>query len=208
MSRSRVRWGVRLVLLLALAWAGGLVWFVLHLDDPTPDPETRVDAIVVLTGGSLRIEEGLDLLMAGKGRTLFVSGVHTGVDAADMLRLKGKAPGWVECCVVLGHEASNTVGNAVETAGWLAEKHFHTIRLVTANYHMRRSLLEFRRILPADIRIIPNPVFPEGARQSFFSANGGSLHLIVTEYLKFLAALARALILPGHTFSHDHPLGF
>jgi uncharacterized SAM-binding protein YcdF (DUF218 family) len=208
MRRRGVFAGLGVLCVLAVAWLGGLGWFALHLGDPTPDTETPVDAIVVLTGGSLRLEEGLDLLMAGKGKTLFVSGVHIGVDAADLLRLGGKAPDWVKCCVVLGHDASNTVGNAIETAHWLEAQNFHTIRLVTSNYHMRRSLLEFRRILPADIRIIPNPVFPKGVEQNLLTGDSGSLHLIVVEYVKFLASFARALIVPGYTFSHEHPLGF
>ena len=64
-----------------LSWLGGLLWFA-----TPPSGETRpaaTDAIVVLTGGSLRLQSGIDLLREGKGRKLFVSGVNQQVDLDD-----------------------------------------------------------------------------------------------------------------------------
>jgi uncharacterized SAM-binding protein YcdF (DUF218 family) len=183
------------VLLLSVAWMGGLVWFVSHLDDPAVEPTRPVDAIVVLTGGSLRIDAGLQLLVAHRGRTLFVSGVHPGIDAATVLRLTGNAPLWIRCCVVLGHASYNTSGNAVETAAWLQREGYHSIRLVTANYHMKRSLLEFRRALPDDVLILPYPVFPEASRQGPEGRWRGTAHVIVVEYTKYLGACFRAILL-------------
>jgi len=198
----RVR-ALSIILLAAiLCWVAGLVWFVSRLDDPPPDPDLPVDAIVVLTGGSLRIDAGLQLLIAHRGKKLFVSGVHPGIDAAEVLRLTRGAPGWVGCCVVLGHASYNTVGNAVETAAWLRAEGYHSIRLVTANYHMKRSLLEFRRVLPPDIRILPYPVFPIAARQDPSGRWRGTVHVIIVEYTKFLGALVRVELLdwfPGLT---------
>ncbi len=184
-----------LILLPILCWSAGLVWFVSHLDDPPVDPKTPVDAIVVLTGGSLRIDTGLQLLIAHSGRKLFVSGVHPGIDAADVLRLTRGAPNWVRCCIVLGHESYNTISNAIETEAWLRGQGYHSIRLVTANYHMPRSLLEFSRVLPADIRILPYPVFPEAGRQDPSGRWRGTAHVIVVEYTKYLGAWVRAALL-------------
>ena len=181
--------------LMLAGWLGGLVWFVSHLDDPPVEPSRPVDAIVVLTGGSLRLDAGLQLLIAHRGRKLFVSGVHPGIDAATVLHLTGTAPALVRCCIVLGHASYNTVGNAIETAAWLRQQDYHSIRLVTANYHMKRSLLEFRRLLPKDIVILPFPVFPEGARQVPEGRWRGTAHVIVVEYTKYLGACARAMLL-------------
>ena len=57
------------------------------------------------------------------------------------------------------YAATSTMGNAIETADWIKKSGFNSIILVTANYHMPRSLMLFRHIMP-EIRIIPHPVFP------------------------------------------------
>jgi len=182
-----------ILLFLALVFVGGLAWFTHDIDLPTEDPSSTTDAIVVLTGGSQRIDVGFRLLVDGKAKKLFVSGVHEGVDMPEVLKTSPQTPQWVECCVVLGHSADNTVGNAVETAEWLRAEHFHSIRLVTASYHMRRSLLEFGRVLPPDIVVIPHPVFPEAVRPGRFWFSRAGAGVIVIEYVKYLGALVRPL---------------
>lgn len=182
-----------IILLLALAFTAGLAWFAHDIDTPTEDPTSTTDAIVVLTGGSQRIDVGFRLLIDGKAKKLFVSGVHEGVDMPDVLKTSPQTPHWVECCVVLGHSADNTVGNALETAEWLRAEHFHSIRLVTASYHMRRSLLEFGRVLPSDITVIPHPVFPEAVRPGRYWFSRAGAGVIVIEYVKYLGALVRPL---------------
>ena len=62
----------------AVAWALGFVSFASTLPQEPPDESITTDAIVVFTGGSLRLEAGLQLLAAGKARKLFISGVHRG----------------------------------------------------------------------------------------------------------------------------------
>jgi uncharacterized SAM-binding protein YcdF (DUF218 family) len=182
-----------ILLFLALVLAGGLVWFAGDIDTPADDPTSETDAIVVLTGGSQRIDVGFRLLVDGKAKKLFVSGVHEGVDMPEVLKTSPQTPHWVECCVVLGHSADNTVGNALETAAWLRTEHFHSIRLVTASYHMRRSLLEFSRVLPPDVTVIPHPVFPEAVRPGRYWFSRAGAGVIVIEYVKYLGALIRPL---------------
>jgi len=193
-SRLRV-WLRRLAAALILVWFAGLVWFVDGVEQPVADPDAVTDAVVVLTGGSLRIDSGLELLAEGKAQKLFVSGVHQGIDTEEVLRAVPGAPHGIECCIVLGHAADNTQGNALETAQWLQQEGFHSIRLVTANYHMRRALLEFTRALPPEIVIIPHPVFPEGARPGDLWSLRGTARLIVTEYVKYIGALIRPILL-------------
>jgi uncharacterized SAM-binding protein YcdF (DUF218 family) len=189
------RVGLALAILI-LGWGLGLIWFVDDLDRRAGPADAETDAIVVLTGGSQRIEQGLTLLAEGKAKKLFISGVHQGVDTADMLRQAHRPAAWLQSRVILGHAADNTVGNAVETAQWLAKEGYHSVRLVTANYHMRRALLEFRRVLPADVTIIANPVFPEGARQGAILGWRGTVPVILVEYMKYLGALLRPLFQP------------
>ena len=147
----------------------------------------------MLTGGSLRLQRGLELLREGKGRKLFVSGVNQQVDLDELLRSAGNAPDWALCCIALGHEADNTVGNAQETARWMRSQGFRSLRLVTAWYHMPRSLLEFDRAMP-DIEIVAHPVFPDQVKQERWWAWRGTAALLMGEYTKYLAALARPVI--------------
>jgi uncharacterized SAM-binding protein YcdF (DUF218 family) len=180
---------------LAVAWLGGLVWFAQAIPRSVADSERETDAIVVLTGGSLRIQSGLALLAAGKAGKLFISGVYQGVDVSELLRVSRQSPARVACCIMLGHTADNTLGNALETAEWMREEGFRSLRLVTASYHMPRSLLEFSRAMP-DVVIVANPVFPEGVKTRWW-AWPGTLNLIVSEYDKYLLALVRPLVVGG-----------
>jgi uncharacterized SAM-binding protein YcdF (DUF218 family) len=199
--RRRIRIGMLggALLALACAWCGGLVWFANTIPDTPEDQSEATDAIVVLTGGSQRLKSGLDLLADGKGKKLFVSGVYRSTDVAALLHTARQSPDALQCCIVLGHEADNTLGNATETALWVSRENYRSLRLVTANYHMRRALLEFSRAMPG-IRIVPHPVFPEGVKRERWWAWPGTLGLIVGEYDKYLLALARPLLpfeLPG-----------
>jgi uncharacterized SAM-binding protein YcdF (DUF218 family) len=184
------RLGLCLGIAVAL-WAAGLAWFA--TPPAVKDSGAPTDAIVVLTGGSLRLHSGLKLLGEGKGRKLFVSGVNQEVKLNQLLRLAGNAPDWAACCVVLGYDANDTLGNAIETARWMRREHYHSLRLVTAWYHMRRSLLEFARAMPG-ITIVPHPVYPEPARLAHWWEWHRTAALIVGEYVKYLGALFRPLV--------------
>jgi uncharacterized SAM-binding protein YcdF (DUF218 family) len=152
------------------------------------------DAVVVLTGGSQRLHSGIDLLREGKGRMLFVTGVGRRVDLGELLRAAGEdTPRSLVCCIALGHEAENTAGNALETARWMRRQGYHSLRLVTAWYHMPRSLLEFERAMPG-IRIVPHPVFPERVREEYWWAWRGTAALLIGEYEKYLAALFQPML--------------
>jgi uncharacterized SAM-binding protein YcdF (DUF218 family) len=179
-----------LVALPAVAWCAGLVWFAETIPAGPDDDGRATDAIVVLTGGPARLKAGLDLLAAGRARKLFVSGVYRGVDVAELLRVGRQDPERLACCVVIGHEAESTAGNAAETRAWMAREGFSSLRLVTATYHMQRSLIEFRRAMPA-ATILAHAVAPDGFRRARWWAWPGTLRLVVSEYNKTLGALAR-----------------
>ena len=168
MTRRRVRVLAALGLgaIVALgAWAAGLLWFTgLIPNEPLDDPRVT-DAVVVLTGGSGRLEAGLDQLGQNRAKKLFVSGVYRGVEVAKLLDLSTQAPERVECCIVLGYSADNTTGNARETAEWMSREGYRSLRLVTAAYHMPRSLLEFRRAMPT-VEIIAGQPVPSPAKKT------------------------------------------
>ncbi len=186
--------GLALVLA-AMLWLVGLFRFVAEIPRATPDDPGAADAIVVLTGGGGHLRAGLDLLAAGRGGKLFVSGVYRGVEVEALLRLSQQSPRELECCIVLGYSADDTRGNAGETATWMASESYRSLWLVTANYHMQRSLLEFRRAMP-EARIAAYPVAPAAVILESWWLWPGTAQLIVWEYCKYLIALARGW-LPG-----------
>ena len=168
---------------------GGLYHFASLIPEPGHIAKDKTDAIVVLTGGAGRVREGLSLLEKGFARKLFVSGVYRGVDVRALRQLVRRAPGELECCIALGYVADSTRGNAMETADWIRLEKISSIRLVTASYHMPRSLLEFHRVLPTVVRIVVHPVFPP----DFYPGNWwrwrGSARLAISEYHKYLIAI-------------------
>ena len=186
------------LLLVALAvagWSAGFVWFAQNVPRDTPASPTPTDAIVVLTGGSGRLHAGLDLLAGGYGKKLFVSGVYRGVDVDALLRVSQQEPGNLECCINLGYQAGNTHGNADETAQWMREQGYTTLRLVTANYHMRRSLLEFRRMMPWAV-VHPHPVQPETVPIQGWWRSIRATRLLLSEYTKYLVAVTVGGMIP------------
>jgi uncharacterized SAM-binding protein YcdF (DUF218 family) len=177
-------------LVLFVLWLGGLVAFAADIPRSVKDNSTHTDAIVVLTGGSERLDAGLSLLRQGLADKLFVSGVYHGIDVTELLRLARQKPDQVECCIVLGHAADNTLGNAAETAQWMKQEGYHSLRLVTGNYHMRRSLAEFHHAMP-DAVIVAHPVFPDAVKRDRWWLWPGTAHLIISEYTKFLLGQLR-----------------
>src|SRR5882757_9412019 len=165
---------VHLILGLIVLWLAGLLAFVAAIPQPdrTAEPDRPTDAIIVLTGGGDRLAEGFRLLDRGLAKRLLVCGVAQGVTLQQLIeRLgdqRGSVPSATElaCCVTLGYAAESTVGNAEESADWLRSNGATSVRLVTANYHMLRSQLEFRRAMP-DVAVIANPVFPPEVRDPY-----------------------------------------
>ena len=104
------------------------------------------------------------------------------------------------CCIVLGHEADNTLGNARETANWMHREGYRSLRLVTSWYHMRRSLLEFDRAMP-QITIVAHPVFAHHLEPEHWWSWHGAPLLIIGEYDKYLFAWIRPAL---HVLTTGH----
>ncbi len=187
---NRVTWLTAGGCTVIVLWVIGLLWFASMVPERVVNTTTHTDAIVVLTGGSERLATGMTLLEKGLSRRLFISGVHRGVDKAEILRLAHAAGRGLADEVVLGHSADDTRGNAAETAAWIFGRDIHSLRLVTAAYHMPRSLWEFHTAMPG-IRIIPNPVFPPAVKIRHWWMWPGTAALFVSEYSKYLAAILR-----------------
>ena len=180
---------VTIIIFLFGVWAVGLFRFVGGFPGTVEDSITKTNAIVVLTGGSGRVNEGLELLDKKLAEKLFVSGVYQGVDVRKLLYITSRNPRGLEDRIGIGN-AVNTFQNAAETASWCLQEGILSLRLVTAAYHMPRSMLEFRNAMP-ELLIIPNPVFPDHVKQRKWWAWPGTTALFITEYNKFLMAWVR-----------------
>jgi uncharacterized SAM-binding protein YcdF (DUF218 family) len=176
-------------------WVSGFLVFtasIYFMDEPKLIDS--IDGAIVLTGGSNRVSKGLDLLADKKISNLLVSGVHKDVDIQDIMKLWGKKEGAPPCCITLGREAGNTIGNATEARKWIEYSNLKAIYLITANYHIPRAMLEFNHQIP-NVKIVPFPVKPENfdIRKSVFWRTD------FVEYHKLLVTLFRIVIFPSET---------
>ena len=84
----------------------------------------------------------------------------------------------------IGHNAFNTEGNAKETSAWVKQNDIKSIRLVTSNYHINRSIIEFYKQDP-NLTIVAHPVYSEKIEKKWWTS-WQTFSLISKEYNKFL----------------------
>ena len=190
--RRFVKRVVILLILLAGLWGAGFFMFLEKIprDQAPAEGGPKADAIVVLTGGGGRLEMGLRLLDMDSAAKLFISGVDPGVDRTTLLRNKQIEAATLKCCIALGHSANDTFGNAMETARWMAAEGYTSLYLVTANYHMPRSLVEFRAAMP-NAEFFPRAVNPNNVHLEGWWRWPGTIQLLTREYTKYLATRLR-----------------
>jgi uncharacterized SAM-binding protein YcdF (DUF218 family) len=180
--------------LAAVLLIGGFVGFAERIAKAKPPPDPRADAIVVLTGGSARIDGALQLLADRRASRLLISGVNPRVSSDDLARLVGgDLRDDLDCCVDLGHDAIDTVGNAAETRSWAKQRGFSSLIVVTSDYHMPRSMTELAGAMP-DVELIPFPVSNPQLRLSDWWRDAPTLGLLAKEYGKYLYARARQFL--------------
>ena len=166
----------RIAAFLLAVWLLGFTWFAFTVPEPASDREVT-DVIVVPTGAPGRIERGVELLRRDSADKLLISGVFEGVTAAEFAAQYDLSAAEMECCVELGFAALDTRGNARETAQWIQEGDVQSLRLVTSDWHMRRSANELGEVLPAGVRVVEDAVETEP-----------SLRMLFLEYHKWLAS--------------------
>ena len=173
-------------------WLMGLVWFVNQVPKQISYDKSQTDAVVVLTGGKNRLDTGLKLFFKGYAKQLFISGVALdGGDMKNLLKVAQRSSNRLACCINVGF-STNTAENAFETSTWINSSGFQSFRLVTATYHMPRSLLEMKYQMP-DIKIIPNPVFPILFKRESWWLWPGTIKLLTSEFNKYIFAKIRML---------------
>jgi uncharacterized SAM-binding protein YcdF (DUF218 family) len=173
------------VMLFVLAYVLGFVAFV-SLLPKAPADLSGADGIVVLTGGETRLGRADALFESGVGKRLLISGVDQTTTKETLKHLiHGGAR--FECCADLGYAAEDTRGNAQETADWARANNFHHLILVTARYHMPRSLREFSAAMP-DVHFLPYPVEQERIDLAGWWRHPRTIFLLHREYVKYLAS--------------------
>ena len=183
-SLFRLLW---IVLLLLVIYAGGFLYFVSMIPHDVPrDP--HADGIVALTGGHARLDTAVELLENGAAQRLLITGVFettTKEDLAD--RVHGGLR--FDCCADIDYTAEDTHDNAEQAAAWARAHHYKSLIVVTARYHMPRSLREFSALMPG-VRLIAYPVEPARVSLDEWWKKPGTLRTLQAEYLKYLAAVA------------------
>ena len=107
-AARRNLFGTMVVLALAVAFVGasiGFIGFLSQLRGAEAKPARTADGIVVLTGGSSRVSDALELLADGYGKRLLRSGVHPTNDLSDISRSLPDNQSLLGCCVDLDRSA-------------------------------------------------------------------------------------------------------
>lgn len=171
MRKKTLKWFFLFLVFLVSCWGAGFAFFSYHVYTMKIPDKIPTDGIVVFTGALGRIPVGVSLLRQRLAKKLLISGVSAGND--------------IKCCdgfLTLGYQAKDTCGNAQETALWMKENHFSSLRVVTCDYHMPRSLLELKKKLPL-VQLISHPV-----------KTSKNIYKIFKEYNKFILTYLKNIL--------------
>ncbi len=177
--------------LAVIAFLGGFLVFSEKVTGMQPPVLSEpAEAIVVLTGGQSRVKAGINLLKEKRGKRLLISGVHPSTNEEALQRATHADKSLFACCIDLDRTALNTVGNAAESERWIRANDYHRVIVVTNNYHIPRSILEMSSRMK-DVEFIPYPVVNGEKREQSWVAEGDTLRVLFTEYVKYLGAVVR-----------------
>jgi uncharacterized SAM-binding protein YcdF (DUF218 family) len=179
----------------ALMLAGGFGWFLWSLPADEIVLHRDADGIVVLTGGASRIADAIELLAAGRGKRLLISGVNRATTSGEISRLNPDYGRMLGCCVDFDRSL-NTLGNAIETKHWAESRGFRSLIVVTSNYHMPRAIAEIAHQLP-DVALLPFPVIADKLHAEPWWTHGPTAKLMFSEYLKYVVARMRIRLDPA-----------
>lgn len=174
---------IRLIALMMLVWMLGFAAFMFSVGRPVD--ERKTDAVVVLTGGSGRIDRGLEALRSGDAKRMLVSGVDPDVKPGEFAAQYHVSKKMLADSIDLGWQAVDTRSNADETATWVKAHGYKSVRLVTSDWHMPRAKLELSKTLP-DVEVIGDGV-PSNPRFS----------MLLREYHKYLVRRIALLVGTG-----------
>jgi uncharacterized SAM-binding protein YcdF (DUF218 family) len=193
----RLRFALLMLVCLATpALLAGFVDFAERVAGAAPPFDPHAEGIVVLTGGTARIDGALQLLAEGRANRLLISGVNPMVTRQALASTVDNGLRRVlDCCVDLDHQAQDTIGNAAETREWADGRGFSSLIVVTSDYHMPRSMAELALAMPKK-RLIAFPVNNPELHLTNWWRDPGTFSLLVREYGKYLVAETRRMVSP------------
>lgn len=165
-----------------------VVLFSLFIDDlgVANDEFPHVDAIVVLTGGAGRVEDGLRLFREGRGGYLILSGVEETSSLGAIFPgrdLKGTVD---TSRIILDIESRRTIDNALNVKKIVDSKGFNSLVLVTSNYHMKRAFSIFSKTINREVILYRNPVRGPNFKDGDWWRDPISLKLVTSEFFKYI----------------------
>jgi uncharacterized SAM-binding protein YcdF (DUF218 family) len=184
-AKKSLTYVARVLLGAVLLYIFGFLVFATTLPHK-PASVSRADAIVALTGGDARLDTAVRLLEHGAAKRLLITGVHPSITKPEIKEIAHGGQRF-DCCADLDFAAEDTRENAAEAAGWMKTHRFRSLILVTANYHMPRSMAEFSTDMPS-VKIQPYPVEPDGVDFKAWWRNPHTVRLLHAEYAKYLAS--------------------
>jgi len=186
----------RTAYLLAILWLGGLLQYIDSLPESDVSAAMVADGVAVFTGGANRLDRAADLLASDRALKMLISGVDPATTEQDLATLLGAkiTPSKFACCIELGYSARDTFGNAAEAAKWADRHGLNNFFLVTANYHMPRSLLLTRNASPDQI-IYPLAVTSGKVVLDGWWQRPGTTRLLAEEYSKYVIVLLRVKVM-------------
>tara|TARA_B100000242_G_scaffold39862_1_gene23761 strand:- start:70 stop:702 length:633 start_codon:yes stop_codon:yes gene_type:complete len=153
--------------------------------------------IVILTGGTNRIKDGLKIIKdfrksKKKFYKILVSGTGAGFTKNSLKKQLGPNfnPHLIKCCIDLDNVSKNTFTNASETFKWTQKKKIKEFTLITSNYHMPRAFLEFKYIMP-NLKIHTYAIIPKKHDIENWLSSYQTFGLVLTEYCKYIVANLR-----------------
>ncbi len=171
----------------------GFVLFATVATRIVNDNRAQADGIVVLTGGQSRIAEAVKLYNQGRAKRLLISGVNRRTSREELVRLTGLSDAAFDCCVDIGYEALDTLGNAGEARAWAGQWQFSSLIIVTASYHMPRSMAELGLAMP-HMRLISHSVIPRMLRGEPWWLHLTAARILAAEYLKLIPVVTRVAV--------------
>ena len=164
--------------------------------------------IVILTGGTNRIKDGLKIIKDFKipkiiKYKILVSG--TGIGFTKLSLKKKLGPNFntylIQCCIELDNISKNTFTNASETFKWTRKNDIKEFILITSNYHMPRAILEFKSVMP-NLKIYTHAITPKKHNIKNWLSSYQTFSLVLTEYCKYIIASLRVKIFNTLIFSY------
>ena len=153
--------------------------------------------IVILTGGTNRIKDGLKIVNKFEKSSTFnskilVSGTGKGFTKMSLAKNIDFDFNLIECCIELDSISTNTYSNAFETLKWVKKNNISEFILITSNYHMPRAFLEFKYRMP-NLKIFTYPITPKKHNINNWLSSFQTFSLVLSEYCKFLVANLRII---------------